>query len=467
MTNDGGGGVTEQQYDVVVLGGGSGGYACALRAAQLGLRVAMVEKDKVGGTCLHRGCIPTKALLHAGEVADNVRDSEAFGVLASLEGVDLSKVNTYKDGIVQRLYKGLQGLISGRGITVVEGSGRLVGQHTVEVAGTRYDGKSVVLASGSYAKTLPGLKVDGERVLTSEEALRLTTLPERAVILGGGVIGVEFASAWRSFGVDITILEALPRLVASEDPASSKAVERAFRKRGIRCLTASRFAGVEHTDKGVSVSVESGDAYDADVLLVAVGRSPYTEGLGCDEQGIAMEREFVGTNQRLHTSVDGVYAVGDVVPGMQLAHRGFAHGIFVAEEIAGLNPPVIAEAGIPRVTYCDPEVASVGLTEPQAAEQYGADGIQTLTYDLSGNGKSQILRTSGFVKLVCERNGPVIGLHLVGARMGELIGEAQLIYNWEAFPEDVANLVHMHPTQDEALGEAHLALAGKPLHVHG
>jgi dihydrolipoyl dehydrogenase len=458
--------MTEQQYDVVVLGGGSGGYACALRGAQLGLSVALVEKEKVGGTCLHWGCIPTKALLHAGEVADAVRESETFGVHASLDGVNLAQVNAYKEGVVNRLYKGLQGLISGRGITVVEGHGRLVGPTAVEVDGTRYEGRSVVLASGSYAKTLPDLTIDGDRVLTSKEALQLDSLPERVVVLGGGVIGVEFASAWRSFGVEVTIIEALPRLVAAEDPASSKAVERAFRKRGIHFATDTRFAGVEHTDKGVRVSVESGDGFDADLLLVAVGRGPFTVDLGYEEQGVTLERGFVLTDDRLRTSVEGVYAVGDIVPGMQLAHRGFAHGIFVAEEVAGLQPAVIDEAGIPRVTYCDPEVASVGLTEPQAAERYGADGIETLTYDLGGNGKSQILKTSGFVKLVRAKDGPVVGVHMVGARMGELVGEAQLIYNWEAFPSDVASLVHMHPTQDEALGEAHLALAGKPLHSH-
>ncbi len=456
----------DTQFDVVILGGGSGGYACALRAAQLGLSVALVEKDKVGGTCLHRGCIPTKALLHAGEVADAVRESEQVGVLATLQEVDLEKVNAYKDVVVSRLYKGLQGLISGRGITVISGSGKLVGPRTVEVAGTRYEGRHLVLASGSYAKSLPGLEIDGERVLTSEEALQLTAVPERAVILGGGVIGVEFASAWRSFGADVTIVEALPRLVAAEDPASSKAVERAFRKRGIRFLTGTSFSSVEHTDKGVRVSVEPGDDYEADLLLVAVGRGPFTDGLGYDDQGIAMERGLVVTDDRLRTNLDGVFAVGDIVPGMQLAHRGFQHGIFVAEEIAGLAPSVINEAGIPRVTYCDPEVASVGLSEPVATERYGADAIETLTYDLGGNGRSQILKTQGFVKLVREKDGPVVGVHMVGARVGELIGEAQLIYNWEAFPSDVASLVHMHPTQNEALGEAHLALAGKPLHAH-
>jgi dihydrolipoamide dehydrogenase len=457
---------TSNGFDVVILGGGSGGYACALRAAQLGLTVAMVEEDKVGGTCLHRGCIPTKALLHAGEVADAVRDADTFGVNASLDSIDLKGVNAYKDGVVNRLFKGLQGLLKGRGVTVVEGHGRLVAANAVEVDGTRYEGKHVVLASGSYTKSLPGLDIDGERVIGSWDALQLDALPERVVVLGGGVIGVEFASAWRSFGVDVTVVEALPRLVPAEDEACSKAVERAFRKRKIAFKTGTPFTGVERSDHGVVVSVEGGETFEADLLLVAVGRGPNTADMGYEEAGIAMDRGYVLTDDRLRTNVAGVFAVGDIVPGMQLAHRGFQQGIFVAEEIAGLEPSPIDEAGIPRVTYCDPEVASVGLSEASARERYGDDNVETLTYDLGGNGKSQILKTQGFVKLVREKDGPVVGVHMVGARVGELIGEAQLIYNWEAFPSDVASLVHMHPTQNEALGEAHLALAGKPLHAH-
>jgi dihydrolipoamide dehydrogenase len=453
-------------FDVVVLGAGSGGYACALRAAQLGLTVALVEKGKLGGTCLHVGCIPTKALLHAAEVADSARDSEQFGVNATLEGIDMGGVNKYKDGVVSRLFKGLTGLIKGRGITVVEGEGRLVAKDTVEVNGERYVGRAVVLASGSYSKTLPGLDVDGERVLTSEHALTLDRVPTSAIVLGGGVIGCEFASVWRSFGAEVTIVEALPRLVAAEDEAVSKVLQRAFKKRGITAKVGTPFEGVEHTETGVRVTVAGGDTVEAELLLVAVGRGPTTQGLGYEEQGITMDRGFVLTDERLRTNVEGVYAVGDIVPGLQLAHRGFAQGIFVAEQIAGLDPTPIDETGIPRVTYCDPEVASVGLDEAAAVEQYGAEQVESLTYDLGGNGKSQILKTSGFVKLVRRKDGPVVGVHIIGARAGELIGEAQLIYNWEAFPEDVAPLVHAHPTQNEALGEAHLALAGKPLHAH-
>ncbi|MFC0504385.1 dihydrolipoyl dehydrogenase [Micromonospora costi] len=454
-------------FDIVILGGGSGGYAAALRAAQLDLSVALIEKGKLGGTCLHNGCIPTKALLHAAEIADQTRESEQFGVKAELVGIDMAAVNSYKDGVITRLYKGLQGLVgSAKKITFVAGSGRLVAPNTVEVDGKRYTGRNVILASGSYAKSLPGLEVDGERIITSDHALFMDRVPSSAIVLGGGVIGVEFASVWKSFGVDVTIIEALPRLVAAEDEESSKALERAFRKRKINFKVGKPFEKVEKTESGVKVTIAGGDTVEAEVLLVAVGRGPNTANLGYEEQGVRMDRGYVLTDERLRTNVPNVYAVGDIVPGLQLAHRGFQQGIFVAEEIAGQNPAVIDEAGIPRVTYCEPQLASVGLTEAKAKEQYGADKVKTYNYNLGGNGKSQILKTTGFVKLVRVEDGPVVGVHMVGARVGELIGEAQLIYNWEAYPAEVAQLVHAHPTQNEALGEAHLALAGKPLHSH-
>ncbi|MBW0254168.1 dihydrolipoyl dehydrogenase [Cellulomonas sp. PS-H5] len=456
---------TGSAFDIVVLGGGSGGYAAALRGAQLGLSVALIEADKVGGTCLHKGCIPTKALLHAAELADNARDGAHFGVHTELTGIDMNGVNAYKDSVIGRLYKGLQGLIKSRKITVIEGYGKLVAQDTVEVDGQRITGRHVVLGTGSYARSLSGLEIGG-RVITSDQALKLDWVPKSAIILGGGVIGSEFASVWKSFGADVTIIEALPHLVPNEDEALSKAFERAFRKRGINFNLGVRFSGVTQDDSGVHVSLEDGKTFDADLLLVAVGRGPSTNGLGYEEQGLTLDRGFVITNDRLHTGVGNIYAVGDIVPGLQLAHRGFAQGIFVAEEIAGLNPQPIVESGIPRVTYSDPEVASVGLTEAKAKEVHGADAIETLEYNLGGNGKSQILATTGFIKLVRQKDGPVVGVHMIGARVGELIGEGQLIVNWEAYPEDVAALVHAHPTQNEALGEAHLALAGKPLHAH-
>ncbi|MFN8194144.1 MAG: dihydrolipoyl dehydrogenase [Nocardioidaceae bacterium] len=453
-------------FDVLILGAGSGGYACALRAAQLGLSVGLVEKGKLGGTCLHEGCIPTKALLHAAEVADAAREAGQFGVRATFEGIDMEAVHAYKDGVVGRLHKGLSGLVSSRGITLVEGEGRVTGPLTVTVGDTAHTGTHLVLASGSSARSLPGLEVDGVRVLTSDHALRLDRVPSSAIVLGGGVIGCEFASVWRSFGADVTILEALPHLVPPEDEASSKALERAFRKRGIAFRTGTAFESVTETETGVAVTVAGGDVLEAELLLVAVGRGPSTSGLGFEEAGVAMERGFVVTDERLRTSLPHTYAVGDIVPGLQLAHRGFQQGIFVAEEIAGLAPAPIDESAIPRVTYSHPEVASVGLTQAQAVERHGAEAVTATTYDLGGNGKSQILKTQGFVKLVALTDGQVVGIHLVGDRVGELIGEAQLIYGWEAHADDVAPLVHAHPTQTEALGEAHLALAGKPLHAH-
>ncbi len=456
---------TGETFDIVILGAGSGGYACAFRAAELGLNVALVEKDKVGGTCLHYGCIPTKALLHAAEIADTAREGAKFGVHTQLESIDMAGVNEYKNGIVSRLYKGLQGLVKAHKVTLVEGEGTLTSPTTVQVGDRTLTGKNVVLATGSYARSLPGLDIAG-RVMTSDQALEMDWIPESAVVLGGGVIGVEFASVWKSFGVDVTIVEALPRLVAVEDASASKVLERAFRKRKINFKTGVKFAGVEQSDSGVKVSLENGDVIDADVLLVAVGRGPSSSGLGFEEAGVAVDRGFVTTDERLRTNVDGVFAIGDLVAGLQLAHRGFAHGIFVAEQIAGLEPAPIVDSSIPRVTYCDPEIASVGLTEAQAREKYGDDKVEVMDYNLGGNGKSQILGTTGFVKLIREKDGPIVGFVAVGARMGEQVGEGSLIVNWEAYPEDVAALLHAHPTQNESLGEAHMALAGKPLHVH-
>ena len=452
-------------YDVVILGGGSGGYACALRASQLGLSVVLIEADKVGGTCLHRGCIPTKALLHAGEVADSTRHSSEFGINATFNGIDMAGVNSYKDGVISRLYKGLSGLIKSRNVTYVEGYGKLISANTVEVNGTQYTGKNVVLATGSYAKTLPGLDVDGKRVITSDHALNMDYVPKSAIVLGGGVIGCEFASVWKSFGSEVTIIEALPRLVALEDETSSKQLERAFRKRKIEFEVGSRFKSHTVNADSVTVTLENDKSFTAEVLLVAVGRGPVSAGIGYEEQGIKMDRGYVLVDDKCRTNVPGVWAVGDLIPTLQLAHVGFQEGILVAEEIAGLNPRPINYDGVPRVTYSEPEVASVGLSTAVAKER-GYDVVE-ISYDLAGNGKSQILKTAGSVKLVAQKNGPVLGVHMVGDRVGELLAEAQLIFNWEASADDVAPLIHAHPTMSEAMGEAFLALAGKPLHAHG
>ncbi|GAA1771492.1 dihydrolipoyl dehydrogenase [Pseudarthrobacter sulfonivorans] len=454
---------TAQEFDILVLGGGSGGYATALRAVQLGFTVGLVEKGKLGGTCLHNGCIPTKALLHSAELADHARDSAKYGVNVTLDSIDITAVNAYKDGIVAGKFKGLQGLIKSKGITVIEGEGKLTAPDTVTVNGTAYKGKNIVLATGSYSRTLPGLEIGG-KVITSDEALTMDYIPKSAIILGGGVIGVEFASVWKSFGVDVTIVEGLPSLVPNEDATIVKNFERAFKKRGIKFSTGVFFQGVEQNNDGVKVTLVDGKTFEADLLLVAVGRGPVTANLGYEEAGVTIDRGFVITNERLHTGVGNVYAVGDIVPGVQLAHRGYQQGIFVAEEIAGLKPVIVEDVNIPKVTYSEPEIATVGYSEKAAKEKFGEDQVETQEYNLAGNGKSSILGTSGLVKLVRQKDGPVVGVHMIGARMGEQIGEAQLIVNWEAYPEDVAALVHAHPTQNESLGEAHLALAGKALH---
>lgn len=456
--------MTEYSADVVVLGGGSGGYAAALRLAELGKDVVLVEKDKLGGTCLHRGCIPTKALLHAAEVADAARGAAEIGVRATFAGVDPARVRTYREGIVAKKFKGLEGLISTRGIRVVSGEGALEAGPAVRVGDNLYRASDVILATGSYSRTLPGLEIGG-RVLSSEQALDLDVMPERVVVLGGGVIGVEFASVWRSFGIEVTIVEALPHLLPVEDVSSSKALERAFRKRGIAFLLGKRFSSIAETDASVTVSLDDGTTLDADYVLVAVGRGPATAGLGFEEAGVRLERGFVQTDERLRTAVPHVWAVGDIVAGLQLAHRGFAQGIFVAEEIAGLAPVLVPDIEVPRVAYSHPEVASVGLTEAQAQERFGADAVRAYEYNLAGNGRSEIIGTSGIVKIVRRVDGPVVGAHLVGDRVGELITEAQLAVGWEAHPEDIAPFIHAHPTQSEALGEAFLALAGKPLHA--
>jgi dihydrolipoamide dehydrogenase len=458
-------------YDIVVFGGGSGGYACALRAAEFGKRVALIEKDKVGGTCLHRGCIPTKALLHAAEVADSARESEKFGVKTSFEGVDMPAVVSYQQSVVDRLWKGLQGTIASRKIDTIIGEGRLVSPTSVAVGEAVYTGDHVVLATGSVPKSLPGLAIDGERIITSDDALTLDRVPASAIILGGGVIGVEFASVWRSFGAAVTIVEMMPQLLPLEDEGSAKVLQRAFRRRGIGYELGVAFESVSVTDTGVSVTLANGKMLAADVLLVAVGRGPVSADLGFEENGVRLTRGYVDVDPLCQTAVPTISAVGDLIATPQLAHVGFAEGILVAERLGGLDVKPIDYDGVPRITYSDPEVASVGITSAQATER-GIPVVEVI-YPLGGNGRSVILQTQGQAKVIAEapavsggQPGRVLGIHLVGARVGELIAEGQLIYNWDAEPADVAALIHPHPTQSEIIGEAHLALAGKPLHFH-
>ncbi|WP_159850433.1 dihydrolipoyl dehydrogenase [Nocardia sp. CY41] len=450
------------ESDVVILGGGSGGYACALRAAQLGLSVTLIEADKIGGTCLHRGCVPTKALLRAAEVAETTRAAASFGVQAAYSGIDMAGVHSYKNSIVQRLHTGLRGLLSNKNITIVNGLGTYVGERTVVVENIPYTGKAMVLATGSTPRLLEGFEL-GARIVTSDQALEINFVPQSAIVLGGGVIGVEFASLWRSFGAEVTIVEALPRLLAAEDSWSSRQLEKALRARGVAVRVATRISAAKQVGEQVFVDLAGGDTLVADVLLAAVGRTPNISGFANTE--ITIENGCVVTDGHLRTTAPDVYAVGDLVAGPQLAHRGFQHGLYVAERIAGLEPTPVPDHLIPRVVYSHPEVASVGFTEQEARGRHSQ--IVTATYDLAGNAKSQILKTSGGVKVIrAGTAGPVVGVHLVGDRIGESIGEAQLTVAWEALPTDVATFVHAHPTQNESLGEVMLSLAGRSLHIH-
>jgi dihydrolipoamide dehydrogenase len=457
---------SREPVDLAILGAGSGGYAAALRAAELGMSVVMVERDKVGGTCLHRGCIPTKALLHAAEIADNAKEGpEKYGVKSTFDGIDMAGVNAYKDGVVSRLYKGLSGLVKSRQIEVVEGSGRLASATRLQVGDRTIEARHVILATGSESKSLPGVTIDGEKVISSDHALTLEHVPASVIVLGAGAIGCEFASVWNSFGATVTIVEALPHLVPAEEESSSKLLERQFRRKGIAFHVGTKLTDVDTSRDGVTVTLENGKTVSAELLLVAVGRGPVSAGLGYEEAGVEMDRGFVKVDATCQTNIPTISAIGDVRPGLQLAHVGFGEGILVAERLAGLNVVPIDYDGVPRITYSHPEVASVGLTST-IAKQRGHD-VVTGSYDFAGNGRAQILQTAGAVTLIAEKDGPVLGIHMVGERVGDLIAEAQLIVNWEAHASEVAALIHPHPTLSEAVGEAHLALAGKPLHSHG
>ncbi|MCC4907286.1 dihydrolipoyl dehydrogenase [Microbacterium sp. cx-59] len=452
------------ETDIVVIGGGSGGYAAALRAAELGKRVMIIERDKVGGTCLHRGCVPTKALLHVAETADSVREATSLGVLADLQGFDVPRMHAFREGIVAKKYKGLEGLLRARGVETVIAEGTVVAPGRVRAGDVEITASDIIVATGAQTRTLPGVEISG-RVLSSEQALALDEIPGSVIVLGGGVIGVEFASLWRSLGAEVTIVEALDHLVPTEDDALRTQLARAFRKRGIQTRLGARFASVAQTDTGVTVALEGGDELHADYLLVAVGRAPVTAGLGLEDAGVQIDRGFIVTDADLRTTAPGIWAVGDVVAGPQLAHRGFQHGIQVAERIAGQHPVPVSDELVPRVVYTSPELASVGLTRAQAVERFGEDGIAVVDYNLAGNARTEIIGGSGTARVIRRVDGPVIGVHLAGPRVGELISEAQLVVGWDAHPEDIAPFIHAHPTQSEALGEAFLALAGKPLHV--
>jgi dihydrolipoamide dehydrogenase len=459
-------------YDLVILGSGTGGYAAALRGASLGLSVGLVERDKVGGTCLHRGCIPTKALLHAAELVDGIHEAaERWGVKATVESIDYAATVANREDIVTKNFKGLEGHLKKAKVDIIRGDGRVTGPRTVAVEGVGEvtANRALVLASGSVPKSIPGLEIDGRRVINSDHALMLDYLPKSVVVLGAGAVGVELASFWRSMGAEVTVVEMLPGLVPLEDVDAQKELARAFKKRGIEVMVDTRFEDAKVTDEQVTVTVSSkGKAKEvtAELLLVATGRGPVTADLGYEGIGVKLDRGFVVPKNwdTLETDVQGVYAVGDLLPppSLALAHASFAEGMQVAELAAGRPSPAIDYAGVARVTYCSPEVASVGLTEAQAKER--GHEVVTNRYPFNATAKGLIHGQGGMVKLVAEKGGPVLGVHLVGARVTELVAESMLVYNWEALPSDVAQFIHPHPTLSEAVGEAYLTLADRPLH---
>ncbi|MDX1659491.1 MAG: dihydrolipoyl dehydrogenase [Nitriliruptorales bacterium] len=468
----------DHEFDVVIVGAGTGGYSTALRAAQLDLDVALIEKAKVGGTCLHWGCIPAKAILQTAEVAEHAQDAADFGVKADYQGIEVAALNEHKSNVVDKMYKGLQNALKGRGVETILGTATLTDAHTVEVDLEDGDsrtvtGAAIVIATGSQPRALPFAEFDGERIINSDHALYLDELPESAIILGSGAVGMEFATAWNAFGVDTAVVELLDRVLPLEDKDVSRQMERAFKQRDIDVMTGVKMTGAEAGDGGVTCTVETGDGeeqLEADVLLIAVGRAPVTDGLGLDEVGVDTDDNgFVVVDEYCRTSVDGIYALGDVIDTLGLAHASFAEGFLVADQLGGLDVLPIDYKGVPRVTYSHPEVGSVGYSEQDAKD----DGFDVVIekYPFQALARASMMNASGMVKIVAEKDddaeggaGRILGVHIVGPRATDLIAEGELIYNWEALASDVAHYIHAHPTLTEAIGEAHLALAGRALH---
>ena len=459
------------RYDLVVLGGGPGGYAAALYGAAAGLDVALVEEARVGGTCLHRGCIPAKELLQTAEVLRTVRNAKEFGVDAGQPVLELAVSQQRKRQVIDRLTKGLEGLVKGRMVTVVPGGGRVpyASAHRVVVAGDGepvvLEGHGLVLATGSTPRSIPGFDFDGERILSSDHVLELERVPGRVAVIGGGAIGCEFASFLADAGSQVTILEVLPQLLTGVDTDAAAAALRAFRKRGIETLTNVRVEGHGSEGDGVAVrfaTSEGAGSLVVDAVIVSIGRRPRSEGLA--EAGVAVDdRGFVEVDGYMRTSVEGVFAVGDVVATPQLAHVAFAEAIVAIKSILGEPVVPVDYSKVPWGIYCHPEVAFSGLTEQQARDA-GYD-VVTSKHQFTGNSRALIMgETDGLVKVVAERGGPILGVHLVGPWATELLAEGYLAVNFEALPEDVAAFIHPHPTLSELFGETAMSLTGRGLH---
>ena len=462
-------------FDIVIIGSGPGGYVAAIRAAQLGLSTAVVEKEAApGGTCLHSGCIPAKALLRTAEILDTARESAAFGVRIGGAELDVDAMHVYRKKCITANVKGVEFLFKKNGVKLLRGRGSLAGPRSVRVAPPdaepyTIETRHVVLATGSVIRGLPGVEIDGRRVLSSDHALELPRVPRSMIVVGAGAVGVELASAYRSFGSEVTLLELLPQLVPLEDADLGKELERVFKKRGIAVHTAAKLDGVDTTENGVRVRMtKAGKTADleAETLLVAIGRKPLTDGLELSRAGVALdERGFVRVDPLMRTSAEGVYAIGDLVPTQALAHVASHEGIVAVEHAAGKSPTPVDYDKVPSCTYCHPEVASIGLSEARARER-GHD-VSVGRFPFTAIGKAKILNdTTGFVKIVAEKKyDEVLGVHIEGPHATELIAEASAALTLEATAESLIHAIHAHPTLSEAMGEAALAVHGRAIHV--
>ncbi len=457
-------------YDVVVLGGGPGGYVAAIRAAQLGLRVALVEREELGGICLNWGCIPSKALIHNAEVLEHFHRAEEFGITVQGLQADLARAVQRSRQVVDRMVRGVHYLMRKHKIEVVRGTGALRSATEVEVApeGRVLTTRHVILATGARPRRLPGLETDGKRVIGSYEALQLGQVPPSVVVVGAGPVGLEFAYVWHVYGARVTVVEALPRVLPQEDEEISAALERALTKRGITCITGAPVEGVVRGENGVGVRVRREgreEVLHADLVLVGIGVQGNSDGIGLERVGVRVERTWVPVNEYMQTNVPTIYAIGDLTGPPLLAHVASAQGVVAAEHIAGRTPPPLDYDQMPRATYCRPEVASIGLTEAQARER-GIE-VRTGSFPFRPNGRALAMgEPDGFIKVVADgRTGEIVGIHMLGAGVSELLGEASMARTLESTPAELGWAVHAHPTLSEVLKEAALAVLGEAIHI--
>ena len=462
-----------ERFDVAILGGGSGGYVAAIRAGQLGLHTVVIEADKVGGTCLHRGCIPTKALLQCASLLDGLRHGSRLGVIASGVDFDFTVASKYRDDVVSQLHKGVEFLLKKNKVLTLSGRGRLVGNGQIEISGSdgpgSVDAANIILATGSRPKLLPGVNVDPRHVLTSDEALRLGHIPRSAIVLGAGAVGVEFASLWRSCGAEVTLVEMMDRLVPLEDGAIGDELAKQFEGRGIRCLTGTKLdlSSIKVGDGGVTLKVTSGskeESLSAEVLLIATGRAANIENLGIENTGVQTGSGFVTVDGQQRTGEANIFAVGDMVGGFQLAHKAMHEGVIASEAIAGLDPHPLEGNLVTRTTYCTPQIASLGLSEEQA--RAAGHDVTTGVMPLRGNARAVVWgETGGFCKVVADASGTTLGVHIIGHEVTELIYGPALGALLEATPWEMGRAVAPHPTLSEVIGEAALAVSGQAIHI--